>query len=102
MAAKQFVVVRFPKDIFEKAKAAGQDLGEASAAFVIVRSVTEMMELADAEHGTRRVPKIVRTLDAARSEGALLPEGDSRQSPAEAPSRTRGGHRKYVVKGARG
>jgi hypothetical protein len=102
MAAKEFVVVRFPKEVFEKAKTAGRDLGDTGAAFVIVRSVTEMLEMADAEYGTRRVPKIVRTLDAARSEGELLPESDVRRGSAETPTRSRGGHKKYVVKGGRG
>ena len=94
MALKEFVTVRIPKDIFEKAKEAANDLGDPGAAWVIVRSVIEMMELADTDEHARRVPKIVRTLDAARSEGAVLPSGETR----------RGGEsqRKLTVKRARG
>jgi hypothetical protein len=101
MAAKDYVVVRFPKEVFEKAKTASRDLGNPSASWIIGRAVIEMLELAETEHGLRRVPKLVRTLDAARSEGALLPEADSGRTPAE-PMRSHGGHRKLVVKGARG
>jgi hypothetical protein len=102
MAAKDYVVVRFPKEVFEKAKTASRDLGNPSASWIIGRAVIEMLELAETEQGLRRVPKLVRTLDAARSEGALLPEADSRHTPAESPARAHGGHRKFVVKGARG
>jgi hypothetical protein len=95
MALKEFVTVRIPKDIFEKAKAAANDLGDPGAAWVIVRSVIEMMELADTDEHARRVPKIVRTLDAARSGGAVLPSGEGRRSGNE-------GQRKLTVKAARG
>src|SRR4051794_12178478 len=102
MPIKEFVTVRVPKEIFEKAKTAAKDLGDPGAAWVIVRSVIEMLELAEIDQGERRVPKLVRTLDAARSEGALLPqEGAARGGHTEAADRTRG-HRKLVVKGARG
>src|SRR4051812_30729803 len=101
MPIKEFVTVRIPKDIFEKAKTAAHDLGDPGAAWVIVRSVIEMLELAEIDHGDRRVPKLVRTLDAARSDGPLLPEGEPRRGTAE-PERSHAGHRKLVVKGARG
>src|SRR2546421_6026226 len=47
-------------------RSAARDLGDPGAAWVIVRSVIEMMEMAETEEETRRVPKLVRTLDAAR------------------------------------
>ena len=102
MAAKDYVVVRFPKEVFEKAKTASRDLGNPSASWIIGRAVIEMLELAETEHGLRRVPKLVRTLDAARSEGALLPEADSGRTHAGPSTRSHGGHGKLVVKGARG
>lgn len=100
MRVKEFVTVRIPKEIFEKAKTAAQDLGDPGAAWVIVRSVIEMLELAEIDEGERRVPKLIRTLDAARSEGALLSESSAR-GQNETADRSRG-HRKLVVKGARG
>lgn len=101
MPIKEFVTVRIPKEIFEKAKTAASDLGDPGAAWVIVRSVIEMLELAEIDQGERRVPKLVRTLDAARSEGALLPDGGARSEHAAATDRARS-QRKLVVKGARG
>jgi hypothetical protein len=101
MAKQESTSIRIPMEVYEKLKSASADLGDPGANWVGTRCLAEMMELAEENSETRRVPKIVRMIDGARTEGKPLLPGEPSRRPGQATERTQThvGPRKISVKG---
>lgn len=89
-----WTVVRIKRSLLERASEIGEKLGGSGATYVVERAVEDLLKMAETPPGQRRVPMLVRLIDATRDEAAaLLSEEASAPAPAGSSSHRRGAMR---------